>query len=118
MEKKEDVDSAAGKEDKEKETGDRNEGKEKEAEDVSKEKDKMAEMEKDTLADVKGEGTEGKMDLDDCKGEIDNTYCKKIHCLPVILTVFLILAEEGKEEKNTSFSLAEEKKGVLISDVL
>lgn len=68
MEKKEGEVDSAGKEEKEKETGDGNEGKEKEAEDVNKEKDKTSEMEKDTLPEVKGEGSEGKTDSEESKG--------------------------------------------------
>uniref|UniRef100_A0A3Q3RDX8 Uncharacterized protein n=1 Tax=Monopterus albus TaxID=43700 RepID=A0A3Q3RDX8_MONAL len=59
LEKKGELNPASGKEEKEKEPGD--EGKEKEAEDVSKEKDekdKTSEMEKDTVTEVKGEGSE------------------------------------------------------------
>lgn len=74
-EKKEgEVDPAAGKEEKERETGDGHEGTEKEAEDVNKEKDKTSEMEKDTHSDVKGEGSEGKTESEESKGTInDNT---------------------------------------------
>lgn len=68
-EKKGAVDSS-GKEEKEKESGHGNEGKEKEAEDLNKEKDKTSEMEKDTPAEVKSEGSEGKMDSEESKGEI------------------------------------------------
>uniref|UniRef100_A0A668UHW4 Uncharacterized protein n=1 Tax=Oreochromis aureus TaxID=47969 RepID=A0A668UHW4_OREAU len=54
-------DSAAEKEDREKET-DGVEGKEKEAEDMSKEKEEKS-VEKDASAEIKGEGSESKMDL-------------------------------------------------------
>uniref|UniRef100_A0A3Q3WS78 Uncharacterized protein n=1 Tax=Mola mola TaxID=94237 RepID=A0A3Q3WS78_MOLML len=59
----EDLDSAAGKEEKEKKTGNGDAGKEKDAEDGSKdkeEKDKTLVMEKDAPAEVKGEGSDGK----------------------------------------------------------
>uniref|UniRef100_A0A669BBN5 Chromodomain helicase DNA binding protein 4 n=1 Tax=Oreochromis niloticus TaxID=8128 RepID=A0A669BBN5_ORENI len=55
------ADSAAEKEDREKET-DGVEGKEKEAEDMSKEKEEKS-VEKDASAEIKGEGSESKMDL-------------------------------------------------------
>uniref|UniRef100_A0A8D0AAA2 Chromodomain helicase DNA binding protein 4 n=1 Tax=Sander lucioperca TaxID=283035 RepID=A0A8D0AAA2_SANLU len=61
--KEEEVDSAAEKE--EKEMGNGNEGKEKEADDTSKEKEEKnetSETERDTPAEVKGEGSEGKTD--------------------------------------------------------
>ncbi|XP_041797805.1 chromodomain-helicase-DNA-binding protein 4 isoform X1 [Chelmon rostratus] len=92
LEKKEgEVDSAMGKEEKETETGNGHEGKEKEAEDGSKEKDekdKTSETEKDTPAEVKGEGSEGKMDSEEDKTK----------------------AEEGKDEKMDTSSAPEEKK--------
>lgn len=61
--KEEEAESTAGKEEKEKEAGIGDGGKEKEAEDTNKEKeekDKTAEMEKDSPAEVKGQGSEGK----------------------------------------------------------
>uniref|UniRef100_I3K598 Chromodomain helicase DNA binding protein 4 n=1 Tax=Oreochromis niloticus TaxID=8128 RepID=I3K598_ORENI len=61
LDKKEEADSAAEKEDREKET-DGVEGKEKEAEDMSKEKEEKS-VEKDASAEIKGEGSESKMDL-------------------------------------------------------
>uniref|UniRef100_A0A3P8R320 DNA helicase n=1 Tax=Astatotilapia calliptera TaxID=8154 RepID=A0A3P8R320_ASTCA len=61
LDKKEEADSAAEKEDREKET-DGVEGKEKEAEDLSKEKEEKS-VEKDASADIKGEGSESKTDL-------------------------------------------------------
>lgn len=64
MEKKEgEIDSAAGKE--EKEAGDGNERKEKETDCMSKEKDKTSEMDKDTPA----EGSEGKTNSEDDKSK-------------------------------------------------
>uniref|UniRef100_A0A669C189 Chromodomain helicase DNA binding protein 4 n=1 Tax=Oreochromis niloticus TaxID=8128 RepID=A0A669C189_ORENI len=56
LDKKEEADSAAEKEDREKET-DGVEGKEKEAEDMSKEKEEKS-VEKDASAEIKGEGSE------------------------------------------------------------
>ncbi|XP_044064783.1 chromodomain-helicase-DNA-binding protein 4 isoform X5 [Siniperca chuatsi] len=91
FEKKGEVESAVGKEEKEKDTGNGDEGKEKEAEDMStdkEEKDKILEMEKDTPADVKGEGSEDKTDSEEDKSK----------------------AEEGKDEKMDISSPTEEKK--------
>lgn len=61
LEKKEDVDTAGGKEEKETEAGNGDGGKEKEVEDMSKEKEeKTLEAEKETPVEVKGEGSDGK----------------------------------------------------------
>lgn len=61
VEKKEEVDTAGGKEEKEMEAGNGDGGKEKEVEDMSKEKEeKTTEAEKETPAEVKGEGSDGK----------------------------------------------------------
>lgn len=72
LEKKEEADAAAEKEDKEKETvGDQ--GKEKEADDTSKEKEEKlsAAVEKDISVDTKGDGSESKTDSEEgrSKGE-------------------------------------------------
>lgn len=97
LEKKEgEVDSASGKEEKEKATGDGDEGKEKDAEDTGKEREEKEKTsdtgEKDTPA-VKSEGSEGKTDSeeDKSKGETDdNTVFKNLQLsLSMILTVLL-----------------------------
>ncbi|KAF3839246.1 hypothetical protein F7725_017963 [Dissostichus mawsoni] len=90
-EKGEEVDSAAGKEEKETGNGDEEKEKEKETEDTSKDKaenEKTSETEKDTPAEVKGESSEGKTESEEDKSK----------------------AEEGKDEKMDTSSPTEEKK--------
>lgn len=109
-----------GKEEKETETGNGHEGKEKEAEDGSKEKDekdKTSETEKDTPAEVKGEGSEGKMDSEEDKTKGGAAVPTLLHCVFFSFifcysnSASLAAAEEGKDEKMDTSSAPEEKKG-------
>lgn len=96
--KEEEVDSAAGKEEKEKEAGNGDGGKEKEAEEASKEKeekDKTSEMEKDTPAEVKAEGSDGK----NTEGEacVKTFHSVSFPLFSVILTVLVLFQLRGEK---------------------
>ncbi|XP_042345222.1 chromodomain-helicase-DNA-binding protein 4 isoform X3 [Plectropomus leopardus] len=107
LEKKEDdVDSTAGKEEKNKETGNGDEGKEKEGEDVSKDKedrDKTSEAEKDT--EVKGEGSESKTDSEEDKSKAEEGKDEKMDTSPQ--------TEEKKEQKEEKDAVKTEDSGKL-----
>lgn len=117
LEKKEEVDSAAAKEEKEKEAENGDGGKEKEAEDASKEKeekDKTSETEKDTPAEVKGEGSDGKSNEGEARVKTFIWFSFSfIFCHSN--STSLVSVEGGKDEKMDLSSTTEDKKGAHMS---
>lgn len=117
LEKKEEVDSAAAKEDKEKEAENGDGSKEKETEDASKEKeekDKTSEMEKDTTAE--GEGSDGKNNEGEASAKtFISVSFSFIFCYTN--STSLVSVEGGKDEKMDVSLLTEDKKGAHMSEL-